>query len=182
MAADPELNGVANAWPIDLPLHELGRGPVERRLVAEGPALGRIAAAVGLDALKSLEATVQVSPWLDGAEIRGRWSAEVVQTCGITLEPFDSRLGGDFFVRAVHGDSQAGGGEADHDLNLDPDADDPPDTIENGVLPLGAYVVEDLSLAVDPFPRKPGVEFEAPDMPQEPSPFAALAQLKPRET
>ena len=181
MAPDPELTGVVNAWPIDLPLHELARGPVERRLIAEGPALGRIAAAVGLDALKSLEATVQVSPWLDGAEIRGRWSAEVVQTCGITLEPFESRLAGDFSVRAVPGDSKAVGGEADHDLNLDPEAEDPPDTIENGVLPLGTYVVEDLSLAVDPFPRKPGVAFEAPAQPEEPSPFAALARLKPRE-
>ena len=43
---------------------------------------------------------------------------------------------------------------------------------------LAAYVVEDLALAIDPFPRKPGVEFEAPDAPGEPSPFAVLAKLK----
>ena len=43
---------------------------------------------------------------------------------------------------------------------------------------LGAYVVEDLSLAIDPFPRKPGVAFEAPEQTGELSPFAVLAKLK----
>jgi uncharacterized metal-binding protein YceD (DUF177 family) len=57
--------------------------------------------------------------------------------------------------------------------------DDPPDEIEGGVVDLGAYVVEHLALALDPFPRKPGVEFEAPAQESEPSPFAALARLKP---
>jgi hypothetical protein len=63
-------------------------------------------------------------------------------------------------------------------LELDPEADDPPDEMVNERLPLGAYVVEDVSLAVDPFPRKPGAAFEAPDAASEPSPFAVLSQLK----
>ena len=183
MAADRELTaGVRDAWPIDMPLHELGGQTVERRIVAEGPALGRIARAVGLDALKALEANLQISPWLDGAQIHGRWRAEVVQTCGVTLEPFESRLAGEFTARAAPGDSPALGGAGPHELDLDPDAEDPPDEIEDGRLPLGAYVVEDLSLAIDPFPRKPGVAFEAPPQADEPSPFAALAKFKPRSS
>jgi hypothetical protein len=43
---------------------------------------------------------------------------------------------------------------------------------------LGAYVVEDLSLAIDPFPRKPGAAFAPPQMAAEPSPFIVLAKLK----
>jgi len=41
---------------------------------------------------------------------------------------------------------------------------------------------EFLALALDPYPRKPGVEFESPQPEAEPdekaSPFAALAKLK----
>jgi uncharacterized metal-binding protein YceD (DUF177 family) len=161
-----------------MPLHELGRAAIERRIAAEGPALARIAQAVKVDAVNSLEATLEISPWLDGAQIHGRWSAQVTQTCGVTLEPFDSALAGDFTVRAVPIGSPALGLEIDHDLELDPEADDPPDAIDDGVLHLGAYVVEDLSLMVDPFPRRPGAVFTAPSGAGEPSPFAVLAQLK----
>ncbi len=81
-------------------------------------------------------------------------------------------------VRAVPSGSPALSAEPEHELELDPEADDPPDEISDGVLPLGAYVLEDLSLAIDPFPRKPGVAFEPPPGPSEPSPFAVLARLK----
>jgi len=39
-------------------------------------------------------------------------------------------------------------------------------------------VVEALSLALDPFPRKPGAAFEAPLETQPLSPFAALDHLR----
>lgn len=179
MAADRTLeDGVAGAWPVGLSLHDLGRGPIERRLVAEGPALQRIAKVLDLVELKSLEARLRITPWLDGAQIEGPWTAVIVQTCGITLEPFETALGGALSVRAVPSGSPALSAEPDHELELDPEADDPPDEITDDVLPLGAYVVEDLSLAIDPFPRKPGVAFEAPTGPSEPSPFAVLARLK----
>jgi hypothetical protein len=159
-------------------LHEVGRGSSERRLIAEGPTRARIAKALDLVELKSLEANLRIAPWLDGAQIEGRWAAAVVQICGITLEPFETVLGGELAVRAVPGGSSALSSEPEHELELDPEADDPPDEITDGVLPLGAYVVEDLSLAIDPFPRKPGAAFEAPEAPEEPSPFAALARLR----
>jgi uncharacterized metal-binding protein YceD (DUF177 family) len=74
--------------------------------------------------------------------------------------------------------SQALQADEDHELELDPEADDPPDVLAGDQLNLGAYVVEDLSLAIDPFPRKPGVAFEPPQTSAEISPFAVLAKLK----
>ena len=67
----------------------------------------------------------------------------------------------------------------------DPDAEDipePPDPIFNGQIDLGVLASEQLALALDPYPRKEGVEFAA-DLVQvddiaEVSPFAALAKLK----
>jgi hypothetical protein len=63
-------------------------------------------------------------------------------------------------------------------VEIDLDADDPPDVLESENLDIGAYVVEQLALEIDPFPRKPGVEFEAPEGPAISSPFDALRALK----
>ena len=171
---------VRAAWREVVTLSEVQRGTVKRSLVADEAARARIAKALGLESLGRLEAQLQVRTWLDGVEIDGRWSATVGQVCGVTLEPFESELDGEIHIRALPRGSAAlvDPDEAGGELDLDPDADDPPDVLEGGDIELGAYVVEDLSLAIDPFPRKPGVEFEAPEQPGELSPFAVLAKLK----
>jgi uncharacterized metal-binding protein YceD (DUF177 family) len=177
MADDLDVRG---AWREVVTLAEAQRGVVRRELQADEAACGRIAKALGLDALLSLEAGVKVAPWLDGVQIDGRWRARVRQTCGVTLEPFESDLDGELRLRALPQGSAALGGadEAGGELDLDPESDDPPDVLADDKIDLGAYIVEDLSLAIDPFPRKPGVEFEAPEQTGEPSPFAVLAKLK----
>jgi hypothetical protein len=171
---------VRGAWREVVTLAEAQRGTVNRTLAADAEARGRIAKALGLDALESLTAQLRVSAWLDGVQIDGRWRARVRQTCGVTLEPFDSDLEGELRLRALPEGSAALGGadEGGGELDLDPEGDDPPDMLEDDKIDLGVYVVEDLSLAIDPFPRKPGVEFEAPEQKGEPSPFAVLAKLK----
>ena len=171
---------VRGAWRETVTLAEVQRGAVRRTLEADAAARGRIAKALGLDDLLSLEAELRASPWLDGAQIEGRWRARVRQTCGVTLEPFDTDLEGQIHLRALPQGSAALGGadEASGELDLDPEGDDPPDALTDDRIDLAAYLVEDLSLAIDPFPRKPGVEFEAPEQPGEPSPFAVLAKLK----
>ena len=50
--------------------------------------------------------------------------------------------------------------------------------LEGDDLDLGAYLVEHLALEIDPFPRKPGVEWEPPPAETPASPFAVLQQLK----
>jgi hypothetical protein len=177
MADDLDVRG---AWREVVTLSEAQRGTVRRALEADAAARGRIAKALGLDALDRLTAEMRVSPWLDGVQIDGFWRARLRQTCGVTLEPFDSELEGEIHLRALPQGSAALGGadEAGRELDLDPEGEDPPDLLEGDGIDLGAYVVEDLSLAIDPFPRKPGATFEAPEQPGEPSPFAVLAKLK----
>ena len=178
--ADPV--DVRAAWPNVVTLNEVQRATVKRTLEADEPARARIARALGLESLVRLQAQMRVAPWLDGVEVTGRWSARVGQVCGVTLEPFESDLQGEIQLKALPegspalGSADEGGGE----LDLDPEADDPPDVLQGDKIDLGAYVVEDLSLAIDPFPRKPGVEFQAPDQSGEISPFAVLAKLKGR--
>ena len=171
---------VRDLWREPVTLAEAQRATVKRTLTADAATRDRIAKALGLESLPSLEAEMRVSSWLDGVQVDGRWRARVGQVCGVTLEPFESDLQGDIHLRALPQGSAALGGpdETGGELDLDPDGEDPPDALESDQVDLGAYVVEDLSLAIDPFPRKPGVQFEAPEQPGEPSPFAVLAKLK----
>ena len=167
-------------WSETLRLSELKHGAVTRRLEPDDAVRARIARALDLDALPALTAELEAAAWLDGARLTGRWSAEVVQTCGVTLEPFTSALSGEIAVRAVPQDSPAAGA-GDRDVALDLDAEDPPDVLTEDRIDLAGYVVEHLALEVDPYPRKPGVEFEPPPAEPEASPFAVLKTLKPRD-
>lgn len=172
---------IQQPWSETLSLHELAHGPVQRVLVAPEAARQRIAHAFQLDDLASLEATVDVSPWLDGAELRGRWHAAVLQTCGVTLEPLPSEPEGEFVVRVLPAGSPNAPEEPTGEVEVGVEDDDPPDVLEDQTVDLAAYVVEHLGLEIDPFPRKPGAVFTPPEEPEELSPFAVLRQLKPRD-
>lgn len=159
-------------------LRALASGPLTRRIDADGPARARIAAELGLDALHALQADLTISAWLDGARVAGRWSAEVEQTCGVTLEPMTSRLSGEFEIRAVPPDSPNVPEPEAEEVVLDPDAEDPPDVLEGDLVDPGEYLVEQLALEIDPFPKKPGAVFTPPDEPGPASPFEALRNFK----
>ena len=164
-----------NRWRETVRLSELARGPVERRLSPDAAQLPAIARTIGVDALKGLTAEVTVSPWMDGAEVRGDLTAEVVQTCGVTLDPLEETVAGVFTVRVLPAGSP---NLPSDDGEIDLDADDPPDSLEGEEIDLAHYVVEHLTLEIDPFPRKPGVLFEPPAAEEETSPFAVLKRLK----
>jgi uncharacterized metal-binding protein YceD (DUF177 family) len=172
--ARPQLN----PWRETVRFSELARGPVERRIAPDAAQLPALAKQLGVEALESLSADVKVSPWLDGAELRGGFSARVVQTCGVTLEPLENALAGDFHVRLLPAGSPNLPGE---DAEIDLEGDDPPDAVEGEEIDLAAYVVEHVALEIDPFPRKPGAVFEPPQAREETSPFAVLKRLKDQE-
>lgn len=165
-------------WSIRVPLGDLRRGPVTLDLTPDAGVELAIAKALKLENLQGLSAKVRLSPWLDGVELNGEWAAVVTQVCGVTLDPFDTELAGAFQVRcAPLGSSLLAPPESE--LEIDLDADDPPDALEEDWVDVAAYVVEHLALEVDPFPRKPGAEFTPPPAETPPSPFAVLARLQP---
>ncbi len=164
-------------WPHVVGLGEARRGAV-LHLVADPAARAAIAKALGIEALEALEADVALAEWLDGVEIRGAWRAEIVQICGVSLDPFETRLDGRFTVHAVPPGSPNAPVEMAGEVVIDPEAEDPPDLLEAESLDAGFYVVEHLALEIDPFPRQPGVAFEAPAQPVPSSPFDVLRGLK----
>jgi uncharacterized metal-binding protein YceD (DUF177 family) len=67
------------------------------------------------------------------------------------------------------------------EIELDPEAPDPPDLLEGDTIDLAGYLVEHLSLAIDPFPRKAGAVFDYDPKTEDLSPFAVLKGLKDKE-
>lgn len=99
---------------------------------------------------------------------RGVLRARITQTCVVSLEDFDAPLEEVFQVRFV-----PSGEETD---DIDPEAEDEI-PFEGNTIDLGETAAEQLGLALDPYPRMPGVEMpEIEDEPQ-PHPFAALRRL-----
>ncbi|MFC3070126.1 YceD family protein [Phenylobacterium soli] len=170
---------MSEAWTTPVRLYELARGPVRARLEPDEAERAAVAKTLGLKRLPKLVADVTVRPWLDGAEITGRFDAVVEYVCSVSLEPFEAPVSGEIAVQVVPaGSALAQPEDAAGEAELDPDAPDPPDVLEGEAIDLAAYVVEHLALELDPFPRKPGAEFEfTPPAPEE-SPFAVLKKLK----
>ena len=129
------------------------------RFEADASEKPAIAAAFGLDDLRYLRAVLTVKPAGNILEVTGQVSARVTQTCVVSLEPFDYDVEEAVDVR--FSDDPAALKEASTDIpGNEADWVDPPDPITGGTLDLGGLALEHLALGVDPYPRKPGVEFE----------------------
>ena len=117
-------------------------------------------------------------------DVTGRVKARITQVCVVTVEPFESHV--DEEVDLTYA-SEAQVAEAWERIakaeasGTNAPVEDPPDVIAEGRIDLGLLTAETLSLSLDPYPKKPGVAFEAPEEPAadpEESPFALLARLK----
>jgi hypothetical protein len=136
----------------------------------------------GLPAVHALQAELRAQRWRgDGLKIDGELRARIRQTCVATLEEFDSQLIEPIHMRFAPPPEEAPRSRRRHEpaeVALD---EDPPDPLIGGAVDLGAVASEFFTLALDPYPRKPGVHFIEPsgDAAQVVSPFAALGRLKP---
>jgi uncharacterized metal-binding protein YceD (DUF177 family) len=156
------------------------------RIVAEPAELLALAQRLDLREVRSLTATAILVPLpKKGSLVRvsGSFTAEVVQTCVVSLEPLDATVSADFERTYGPGDvTLEEGGE----VELSWDSEDPPDPIIDGSVDIGEAVVEELSLALDPFPRAGDITFELPAEPEDDTekvatPFAVLAALRQKK-
>lgn len=111
--------------------------------------------------------------------------ADIVQACVVTLEPVESHIVR-HFARELHLAPRLplkNAHQVAEELTLSAGDDDVPETIPSPEFDLAAPLLEELTLAIDPYPRKAGVAFIPPDAPEVPqsSPFAVLKVLKDRD-
>jgi uncharacterized metal-binding protein YceD (DUF177 family) len=138
--------------------------PQERQIDASPAERVALAEVLNLQAIDQLVARVGVRRLNSGLiEVKGSFESEVVQTCGVTLEPLPAKVAESF--RLTFGEAQP---EPDlTEIDIDFEDSDPPEPILNGKFDLGVVIAEQLSLGLDPYPRKEGAllpsEFEHPE-------------------
>lgn len=159
-----------------LRLHHIGAG-LTRELTPDADAIKRIMKALDLQALENFTTTITLTPTVSGWKMEGRVVADAVQSCGLTLEPIPVRVNRKFYVNLIEAPERDEKEDEDAEIDIELD-DSTPDELEDGRMDLGEYAVEQLSLSLDPFPRKPGAVFEQPPEPVEISPFAVLKGLQ----
>lgn len=125
---------------------------IEREIEADATERAALAKRFDLVAIQSLAARVEVVPMEGragvGARVRGSFSAHVVQTCVVTLEPFDTEVSDAFEVDLLPAAALETKDEA---AAYSTDAAEP---LESGELDIGELVAQYLSLALDPYPRR----------------------------
>lgn len=180
MTAAPEFSRL-------IAFEDIGDVDLSKDIAATPDELVALAKRFGLISLERLEGRVDLG-WLKLNRVLSvsvHLSATVVQTCVISLEPLAAEVDETvqlFFAR---------------DLEQAAEFVDPEDTdlIEGENLDMGEILAVELSLALDPYPRNPGLdesalklgpgaalltEEEAESAPKKANPFEALAALKPK--
>jgi hypothetical protein len=161
----------ARPWSVTVPLRDISAGK-HVALEADAQVRAALARPAGVDAVERLVAQLDLTPRGRGVHVGGSVSATVRQTCVVTLEPVVNQI-----EEAVDVDFVAPGAQPPAN-DLDPEAAsaDEPEPLTGNAIDLGLLATEFLILGVDPYPRKPGVAFDAPQAGDAASnPFAALA-------
>lgn len=137
-----------------LPTPELSRPLQVARIPAKGShehvsatpiECAALATRLGVPAIHSVFARLLVAPWRGGGvKVTGTARLDLDQVSVVSLEQFrthqDFEIERYFLSRA----------------NVDDDVD----VIENGEIDIGEIVAETLALDLDPYPRRPGEQFE----------------------
>lgn len=145
--------------------------PAERDLLAKRLEL------IGLPRLEG-EVHVQPVEGTGAVHVSGHLSAQVIQSCVVTLDPVPAEVEADF-DRLFSRDVPA---EAEGEVEVDPESE-APEPLVGGTLDLGEILAQELSLAMDPYPRVPDAdrqlsEVQGDEADRARSPFAALDALR----
>jgi hypothetical protein len=120
----------------------------------------------GLRSLDRLAAEVRLAPFGRGVRLEAALEADVVQDCVVSLQPVPGKVADRFTL--VYGEAPAG----DEETVVEP--------LEGDTIDIGEAVAQQLSLALDPYPRAPGAAIDPRWSGGETAerPFAALAKWK----
>ena len=137
--------------------------PVQYILEASAKELSALAKRFQVEKIHSLKGDLTIFPG-DIVRIRGKLSASTRRECVISLSKFDEKMVEEFEV--LYAD------------NPPAESDEIIDTIDKGRIHLGEIVAEQYGLALNPFPKKPGVKNPYSEQkPEKQHPFANLKKI-----
>lgn len=168
--------------------HEVGQisgSGLTRTRVGSASERTGLAAALDIASIDRLEVRYTLKPFGKGRyRLTGEIEADVAQACVVTLEPVAEAIREPFDIEFVPPDvmESLAGGEAEREILTAPDLE----PLEGHTIDVGRIVFEIVSANLDPYPRRPGAEFDWNDPLAEASKaaggaFAALAKLKKDE-
>jgi uncharacterized metal-binding protein YceD (DUF177 family) len=166
---------------------DLGLVPEQGREIVLTPSQAERAAIsnwLGTESVESLTATILISRKGDNQySYAARFEADVVQACVVTLELVPAHLSGDYerlfqVIPRASRRKRPAAEPVSVDISLADE--DGPERLDSPIIDLAAPLLEELSLALEPYPRAPGVAFDPPVEEPEPAdnPFAVLERLK----
>jgi len=145
----------------------------QERLEADEATRVLIARRLGVPAVHRLNGDFVVRRTAPGIDLEGALEAALTRECVVSLEPLDEVIAENFAISFSAIDAAAVGGA---ELDLEPDALEP---LPEGGIDLGEVLVQQLALAMEPYPRKddaPPVDKEYAGAPAG-SAFSALRGL-----
>ncbi len=162
---------------------------VDIQIIATAQERAALAEFNALPSIASFEAKLHARRWrADGLTVKGDIRARLTQTCVMTMENFESDILEPVELRFAAPPKAAAQNRRRREsapeapasaAPLDVTLDDPPEPLLNGAVDLGAVASEFFTLALDPYPRKPGAAFvepasESAEAKSPATPFAAL--------
>ena len=157
----------------------LPRDGLRQKIAADETERAALARRFKLPSVQSLAAEFHVTRSGRGARVRGEARAQVTQTCIVSLEPFPAEVVEEIDVRFAPVVAEKRQPKIEEEVRFE--LEDEPDPLIDGQVDLGELAAEFIALGLEPYPRKPGVAFEAPEEDaEEPSPFSTLESLRNR--
>lgn len=160
-------------------LEEIGREGLHRDIEASADECKALAPRLGLLAIGSVSAKLDIRKSKDGTVVTvvGRLAAKVTQECIVTLEPVEAEVSAEVDERFVQQN------EIEPEAVVEAEDEESYDElIEGDSIDIGEMVSQCLTLELEPYPRKEGIEFDLSESDLNPDgptgPFAALADLK----
>jgi len=113
--------------------------------------------------VESFRFDLTLSRWQgEGIRVAGRVKAVIGQTCIVSLEPMQSTIDEEVTALLVPSHSRLLRPDSDSgELMIDAEGPDMPEPFEGDEVDAGALAEEFFALAIDPYPRREGVELKA---------------------
>jgi len=161
---------IAHEFSHEVDLTKLSKTGKNFRLEADEDARAKIAARLRVPAVKALTGDIHISATPKTILARGVVRAQLVRECVASLEELDETVDDAFEVEFLRSADDAAPDSSDDEDWLAPEVHEEP------VFDIGELLVQQLSLAMDPFPRKQGAVSlaETYGRASESSPFAVL--------
>jgi hypothetical protein len=157
-----EAATAANPFSYVVKVGHISANPVSVTLSADARERQGLAELWQVEQVDALKAELQIARWKkDGIRIKGTVEADIVQACIVTLEPVPSQIREEIDQIFIPEGSKLArvATDANGEMLVDPDGPDLPELFTGDGIDAGAVVAEFAALAIDPYPRKPGVDF-----------------------